>query len=155
MNSLLFPAFLQGRPGLALLLLRVVVGSAFVLHGSGKIVHAFTWMGPAIPGWLQAMAAMSEFGGGLALVAGLLTPLAALGLIGTMVGALAMVHLPSGHPFVSPDPAKPAFELPLIYLIVNLSVLLAGPGAYSLDSILFNRKGRILNDRGYTQATTH
>ena len=58
-------------------------------HGWGKIQHATSWMGPTspIPGWAQACAAVGEFGGGLGLILGLLTPLAAFGIASTMVGA--------------------------------------------------------------------
>jgi uncharacterized membrane protein YphA (DoxX/SURF4 family) len=61
-------------------------------------------------------------------------------LIGTMIGALGMVHLPMGHPFVSADPNKPSFELALAYLASAVTVLLTGPGTLSLDGLLFNRK---------------
>jgi len=141
MKNILYPTFAQGRAGLGLLILRLVFGAAFVLHGLGKIPNAFSWMGPGapIPGLLQALAAFSEFGGGIAIIFGLLTPLAALGLLGTMTGALLMVHLPAGQPFVSLDPTKTSFELPMTYWIIALTLLLTGPGAYSLDALLFNR----------------
>lgn len=141
MKNLFYPTFWQGRIGLALLALRVIFGAAFILHGAGKIVHAFSWMGPdaPVPGFMQALAALSEFGGGIAMVLGLLTPLAALGLLGTMSVALLMVHIPAGDPFVTSDPTKHGFELPMIYWTIALFYLLAGPGAYSLDALLFNR----------------
>jgi len=65
----------------ALLLLRIVSGCAFAIHGWGKIQDPFHWMGSesSIPGVLQGLAALSEFGGGLAWAVGLLTRLAALG----------------------------------------------------------------------------
>jgi putative oxidoreductase len=122
-------------PALALLFLRLVIGAAFVLHGQGKMGHAMTWMGPAVPGWLQAMAAFSEFGGGIALGLGLLTPLAALGLICTMTGALAMVHFPAGHPFVSPT-GDHSYELALVYFAGAVLFLLNGPGCFSIDYLL-------------------
>lgn len=51
-----------------LLLLRLVAGTAFVIHGSQKIQNPFGWMGPqsSIPGFFQLLAAISEFGGGIA-----------------------------------------------------------------------------------------
>src|SRR5579883_1706716 len=103
MKNIIYPEFLHGRAALGLLILRFVFGSAFILHGSGKIVHAFQWMGDAapVPGFLQALAALSEFGGGIAIILGLLTPLAALGLLITMSVALLMVHIPAHQPFVS------------------------------------------------------
>src|SRR4051812_20617102 len=102
MTSFLFPGFPAGRVGLGLLLVRLVVGAAFIIHGWGKIQNPAGptgWMGPGTPGYLQAVAAVAEFGGGIAWIVGLLTPLFSLLIAGTMVGALAMVHLPRGDPF--------------------------------------------------------
>ena len=61
-----------------LLLIRLVMGYAFILHGWGKIQNPMGWMGPdaTVPGVLQLLAAVSEFGGGIALIIGLLTRLA-------------------------------------------------------------------------------
>jgi hypothetical protein len=56
-----------GRLGsVGLLLLRLVMGAAFVLHGWPKIQNPFGWMGPeaTMPGILIALAAVAEFGGG-------------------------------------------------------------------------------------------
>ena len=92
-----------GNPGsFGLLALRLVMGAAFMFHGWPKIQNPFGWMGPeaAMPGVLQSLAVLSEFGGGLALILGLLTRLACLGIGGTMVVALATVHFPHGDPFV-------------------------------------------------------
>ena len=47
-----------------------------------------------MPGVLQMLAALAEFGGGLLLILGLLTRLASLGIAGVMVVALATYHLP-------------------------------------------------------------
>ncbi len=73
-----YPAFLGGPPALGLFVLRLVAGSAMMLHGWPKIQHATNWMVPrrAVPGPLQALAALAEFGGGLCWILGLLTPLA-------------------------------------------------------------------------------
>ena len=112
-----------------LLLLRLVMGVAFVLHGTSKIQHPLDWMGPnaTMPAVLQALAALSEFGGGLALIAGLLTRLASLGITSVMVVALATVHLPMGHPFVG-KPGGPSFELPAVYLACAIMFFILGPG---------------------------
>lgn len=141
MRQLLCPPAVGGRGGVGLLLVRLVTGAAFVLHGWPKIQNAFGWMdrpgAPSpVPALLQALAALSEFGGGIALVVGLLTPLAALGLACTMAVAIGMVHLPLGHPFVG-GPGKPSFELAAAYLAAVVLLLLAGPGAFSLDALLF------------------
>ena len=44
MWSLLFPPFVKGRGAVGLLVLRAVVGAAFVQHGWGKVQNAFMWM---------------------------------------------------------------------------------------------------------------
>jgi putative oxidoreductase len=136
-----FPNFVRGGGAFGLLVVRLVVGTAFVLHGWPKIHDPLHWMekmpSPP-PAALQALAAVSEFGGGIALILGLLTPLAALGIAGTMIGALAMVHLPQGHPFV--NTLGPSFELPAVYLATMVMFLLVGPGALSMDACLFGRK---------------
>jgi putative oxidoreductase len=130
-----------GRLGSAgLLVLRLVMGTAFVLHGWSKIQNPLGWMGPdaVMPGILQALAAVSEFGGGIALVFGLLTRLASLGIAAVMVVALATVHLPLGQPFVSRS-GGPSFELPAVYLACAIALLLLGPGRCSLDALLFRQ----------------
>ena len=146
MNSLL-PNFVAGRGAVGLLILRLVTGAAFVLHGWPKIQDPSGWMdrpdvASGVPGIFQALAAIAEFGGGLALIPGLLTPLAALGIAATMVGALAMVHLPRGDPFVASS-GWPSFELPVGYLANALLLLLLGPGVLSLDALLFRNKEHI------------
>lgn len=146
MLSLIYPPFVRGRGAVGLLVVRLVIGAAFVLHGWPKIQNAFAWMNPPgepapVPGFLQALAAFSEFGGGIALILGLLTPLAAFGLICTMAVAIVMVHLPKGHAFVG-TPGNPSFELAAGYLAVVVLLLLIGPGILSLDAMLFNKRPR-------------
>ncbi len=129
-----------GKPGsFALLILRLAAGIAFMLHGWPKIQHAFNWMGPdaAIPGILQALAAFSEFFGGLAWVLGLLTPLASLGMFFTMAVAV-FFHASKGDPFVSMGGAS--YEPALIYLCVSLVLMLVGPGSFSLDALCAAKK---------------
>jgi putative oxidoreductase len=100
-------------------------------------------MGPnaPVPGLLQAAAAVAEFGGGLALIVGLLTPLAALGQLVTMGVALVTVLLPQHIPFVG-DPGKPSYEIALVYFAAALLFVLVGPGTLSLDALLFNTKAK-------------
>src|SRR5918992_2482454 len=118
----IFSTFIGGWGGLALLLVRLVMGLAFVLHGWPKIQNPMGWMNAmgdsAVPSFLQALAALAEFGGGIALILGLLTPIAAFGLVCQMLGALLLVHLPQGHPFVSQG--GPSYELALIYLVMSI-----------------------------------
>lgn len=126
----------------AILLIRIVVGIAFILHGWGKMQAPFSWMPPqalAIPGFLQFLAAFSEFGGGIALVLGLLTPLTSLGLISTMAVASFFHGVIGGDPFVNSTGGS-SYELPLVYLCISLVVLAVGPGKFSLDAKIFGER---------------
>lgn len=136
----IFRQFVGGRGAVGLLILRLVMGSALILHGWPKIQHATGWMGPGapVPAAFQFLAAFSEFFGGLAFLTGLLTPLAAVGVALTMLTALLTVHLKHGDPFVSPH--GPSYESALGYFAVALLMLLTGPGVLSLDYLLFGRR---------------
>ena len=123
----------------ALLLIRIVVGLAFTMHGWGKIQNPFGWMGPEAirPGIFQALAALSEFGGGLALLLGFLTPLASLGIASTMAVAFWFHAFLRGDPFVSMT-GGPSFELATVYFSIALLLIAAGPGRFSIDRMLFD-----------------
>jgi putative oxidoreductase len=125
----------------ALLLIRVVVGLAFTIHGWGKIQNPFGWMGPQgfAPGIFQALAAISEFGGGLAWILGLLTPLASLGIASTMAVAFSFHTFMRGDPFVSMG-GGPSSELAALYFSMALLLMATGPGRFSLDRKLFGQR---------------
>lgn len=127
----------------ALLVVRLIAGAAFVLHGSGKIVNPFAWMGPdaTIPGFFQLLAAISEFGGGIAWILGLLTPLAALGIGCTMTVAVYTHLVLRGDPFVNLT-GGPGYELALVFWGIALLLLLLGPGRFSLDRAIFGERRR-------------
>ncbi len=132
-----------GSAALGLLIVRVIFGLGIMQHGWGKIQQPFTWMGPdaGVPGFLQAMAALSEFGGGIALILGLLTPLAMLGLACTMLTAIFMVHVKAGDPFVARGGGR-SYELAALYLGVALLMIFTGAGRFSLDAMIFGRRYR-------------
>ena len=141
MRNLCCGEIVGGKGALALLSLRLVAGPAFILHGWPKIQHAFSWMGldATVPGWLQGMAAFAEFGGGIALLIGLLTQLAALGISCVMLFAIFTVHLPRGDVFVGRDGS---WELPAVYLAIMVALMLRGAGAVSLDALVFGKRGK-------------
>jgi putative oxidoreductase len=130
--------------------LRLAMGLAYVFHGLPKVQNAFGWMGSEspVPGFLQALAAVAEFGGGFALLLGLLTRVAALGILAVMVTALGMVHLPRGDPFVG-KPGQSSAEPATVYLCCAVLFLVVGPGRYSLDALLFGRTTRTAPEPGH------
>ncbi|MCK6471131.1 MAG: DoxX family protein [Planctomycetes bacterium] len=123
------------------LVLRLVAGLAFMHHGWGKIQNPTGWAGPdsAIPGVFLALAAISEFGGGLAWMLGLLTRLASLGLLCTMAVAAHFHAVVRGDPFVPQGPGA-SYELAAVYFCIALLFLLAGSGRFSLDRVIFGEK---------------
>lgn len=124
----------------ALMVMRLVCGAAFMFHGWGKIQNPFGWMGPdaPIPGVFLGLAALSEFGGGLAWVLGLLTRLASFGIMCTMAVAVFTHAVMRGDPFVGSG--GPSYELAAVFFTVALLFFINGPGRHSLDRVIFGIK---------------
>jgi putative oxidoreductase len=130
------------RTDLALLVLRLVLGAVFLAHGGQKLFvfgldgvrGAFGQMGIPGAGLVGPLTAFVEFFGGLAVLTGLLTRLAGLGLAINMLGAIAFVHLPAG--FFAPK----GFEFPLSLLGIATSLAIVGAGRYSLDHVIATRR---------------
>ncbi len=123
---------------IALLILRIVTGVALMYHGFGKIQHPFSWMGPQsnyLPVF-QALSATSEFVGGLALVIGFLTRIAGFGIICNFAVAVHLHMMVMKDPFVNMKGGG-AYELPLLFLVIGILFMLAGPGKISLDKLVF------------------
>ncbi|MEB3287231.1 MAG: DoxX family protein [Vampirovibrionales bacterium] len=127
---------------LAKLLVRLAFGIGMSLHGLAKLGAATSWMGPdsPIPPVLQLAAALAEFAGGIGFALGLLSPIASIAIVLVMIGALGLVHLPSGDPYVSPTGGASS-ELATLYLTVGVLGFISGPGKYSLDYLLLQLKG--------------
>lgn len=127
----------------AILILRVVIGLLFIGHGAQKLFGWFGGSGPTgTANWLGSLglnpsklwaivAGLGEFLGGLGLVLGLFTPLAAAAIIGAMLMAIIKVHWANGL-WVT----KGGFEYPLVNLVVAGYIALVGPGLYALDTYL-------------------
>jgi putative oxidoreductase len=122
---------------LALLALRLALGAAFIFHGLPKIVHPGSWAAhvlPGLPPWLAAVAAFVEFGGGIAVIVGFLTPVFAFLIACNMVVAILFVLVPHGAVYVSNVPGAASYELPLAYLAIALALILLGPGDFAIDA---------------------
>jgi len=148
-----------GEPGettpmmrdVGLLLLRLTTGGLLVGHGAQKL---FGWFGgpgfKGTAGWLRSLglhpsklwatsAASSEFGGGLLTSLGLFHPLGPMAEIGAMIMATVKVHW--GKPiWVSTGGA----ELPVVDMATAATLILTGPGRFSLDRVFGIRLPRPL-----------
>ncbi|QXG36062.1 DoxX family protein [Pseudomonas viridiflava] len=142
MNSLI-KSVLTTRAGYGLTILRVIVGIAFIAHGSQKLFGAFGGYGlegtaqymeslGLTPGYMMALlSGGAEFFGGLGLLVGLLArPAAALVTVLLLV-AIFTVHIGNGF-FM----ASNGFEYALALLGGALAVLIEGAGKLSLDRLI-------------------
>jgi putative oxidoreductase len=140
---LLFDSPSRRQIDTALAVLRIVLGITFILHGGQKLFvfgfagvsGAFAQMGIPAPGLLGPFVAFVEFFGGIAILLGLLTRLAALGVGATMVVAILTVHLKNG--FFAPT----GVEFPLALLASAIALIITGAGAFSLDAVIGKRLG--------------
>ncbi|HEY7413495.1 MAG TPA: DoxX family protein [Vicinamibacteria bacterium] len=124
------------------LLTRLVIGQAFFQTGRGKlqnvegVVSFFSELGIPFPAANAAFVSRLEYYGGLLLVVGLLTRLVATGLLSTMAVALLTADRPA---FL--DALRGVGEggltdvTPVVYGLFLLWLIVAGPGAVSLDAL--------------------
>ncbi|RXJ02407.1 DoxX family protein [Anaerobacillus alkaliphilus] len=129
---------------LGLLIIRVVVGALFIGHGAQKLFGWFGGYGLKGTGdWLVSIglkpgvtmalfAGLGEFVGGILFILGLLTPLAAVLLAGTMLVAIVKVHGANGL-WVTQN----GYEYNLTLIAVAIGIALIGPGQYALDALLW------------------
>jgi putative oxidoreductase len=126
---------------IATLILRLVVGGTMMAHGwnhafgGGKLPGTARWFESIgiRPGRLHALfATATELGAGALLVLGLLTPLAAAGVVGTMVVALVANHAKNGFFIFRPGEG---YEYVLMITLVSCAIGALGGGGWSLDHV--------------------
>ena len=134
-----------GLTDLALLLGRIFIGVCFIVHSMGKLGLVGTGNMAGFAGWLEELgvpfapvqarvAMLSEMAGGAALCVGLLTRPACALLIVTMIVAGLLGHKGAGY-LITNEP--PGAEYTINLAVICLVFLLLGPGAYSLDALIF------------------
>lgn len=136
----------------AVAILRVVLGIVFFAHGAQKMLGWFGGRGFSgtmgfftnnlhIPAVFAFLAIAAEFFGGLGLIVGLLTRIAAFGIAVNMVVAILTVHLHFGF-FMNWMGAQKGegFEYHLLVLAMTLLLMIKGGGAASLDRAISRRK---------------
>src|SRR5438128_11434264 len=134
---------ISDRPVLdwALLIVRVVVGAIFAVHGAQGLFGAFG--GPGLSAVVQMMGPLGylvtigEFFGGLGIMLGVLSRFSAASLIVIMLGAIAMVHAQFGF-FMNWTGKQPGegFEYHLLAIALFAVILLGGPGRLALGRFL-------------------
>jgi len=131
-----FPWLSRWQPQL-LALLRIFTGLLFLEHATQKF---FAFPAPfPMPGPLPTIlvaAGVIELTAGILVTIGLFTRIAAFIAAGEMAAAYFMMHFPKSF-----WPAVNMGEAAVLYCFVFLYLAAAGPGAWSLDRVLFKRAG--------------
>ena len=130
---------------IGLTLIRIITGIVFAMHGGQKlfvygfdgVTGAFTQMGIPMAAVAGPAVALLEFFGGLALIFGLLTRFAGLGLAVNMLGAIFFVHAKAG--FFLPN----GYEFVLTLFGAAASLAIAGAGRYSVDALIARRSDEL------------
>ena len=138
----------ETSPSWAITVVRVTLGVIFFAHGAQKVLGWFGGYGlkgttgylvsTGLPLALAYAVCFFEFLGGLGLVVGLLTRLAALAIITVMVGAIVKVHWSHGF-FINWElaPGKGhGIEANLAFIAMAVACVIAGGGALCVDALL-------------------
>ena len=122
--------------------LRVCVGAIFAVHGAMKLLdipgtlQGFAALGIPYPQYAVYLAIAGELLGGLGLVFGAVTRVAALGTLASMAVAIGYAHF--GHGLLAKNGG---WEYPLVLALVSLFFVTAGAGPVSVDA-RFSRRER-------------
>jgi putative oxidoreductase len=136
----LFPSeeslrYLDRLQPLALVGMRLALGAIMVGHGYHKVFgglhhHAQFVSGLGLPAWSAYLSSLTEFFGGLMILAGLFTRLAAFAMCIDLGVAIWKVHWPHGLM------GEGGFEFPLALATIAFALIFFGGGPIALDHIL-------------------
>jgi len=130
--------YLDRLQPLALVVMRIALGCVMVAHGSHKVFgglhhHAQFVASLGIPAWLGYVSAFTEFVGGLLILAGLFTRVAAFAICINLAVAIAKVHWHNG---LMGAPDRAGYEFPLALAALAFALIFFGAGPIALDHIL-------------------
>ncbi len=118
---------------LGLLVLRIGLGTVFIAHGWMKIKNPSQWaQNMGLAPIFGILVSIGEFFGGLGILFGFLTQIAALGPFLVMLGALRYHIFVWKQKFINLE--DDSWEYPFFLAIAALAIALMGAGAYSLDA---------------------
>jgi putative oxidoreductase len=125
-----------------LLVLRLALGTVMIAHGYQKLFGGMSqFMGMlshmGIPPWMGYLTVAAEFGGGILIVLGFLTRLAALAILIDMSVAILKVHLHNGL-----FSKNGGFELPMVCGAIAFSLIWSGAGPIAMDWLWGSKGGR-------------
>jgi putative oxidoreductase len=128
---------------IGVLIIRIFVGLAVAAHGAQKLfgwlggkgfrntVETMQFMGFRPAGFWALLGGLGEFGGGLALALGFLSPLGALGITAAMLMAVIKFHGAKGF-----WAYNGGYEYPLTLVVLGIVLGLVGAGPYSIDALI-------------------
>lgn len=130
--------YLDRLQPLALLVMRLAVGVIMTAHGYHKVFgglhhHAQMVSSLGLPAWLGYVSSFTEFLGGLLILAGLFTRIAAFAIFINLFVAIWKVHLHNG---LIGNPQRPGFEFPLAVAALAFALVFFGGGAVAIDHVL-------------------
>lgn len=153
--GLVFRKLLSTAPDVPSTVIRLGLGIVFFAHGAQRMPG---WFGGAgfsatmagmtgflhIPAPLGFLSIVAEFFGGLGLLLGLLTRIAAFGLLCDMVVAAFLVHLQNGF-FLNWGGRQKGegIEFHILAIAMLIFTIIKGAGAASLDGVLMNPGRRL------------
>ncbi len=121
------------------LVLRIVMGATFVMHGYPKLKNpkeTLKWTESlGVPAAVTIAAIVLEFFGGIALIIGLMVPIVAFFIALEMIGTIALKKTKMKAPYLIGQNAS-AYETDVTYILLALTLIILGPGVFSVSPYL-------------------